>query len=303
MNARSRSFAVIFTSLLLSACSAKIQHGLSEQDANQIKSVLEDNGISATTELEGGRDAKWVVEVSQSQASEAVRILRDNNLPRQEAPGLAEVFSSGSVVPSATEEKAMFMRALSGEVARMLEGFSGVVSAKVIVVPTQPSHFGPGEPARASVFIKARSDAATQLTRRRDEIQQLVAGAVPGLAPAQVAVIFDEVLVTPRPAVVEHKDRSAAMVVAVVSSAVVALLVIGLVLAVLRGRKLRLALAERESAEENESECEKAPTPKAAAARPNPGASNPTSPAKPGAASASTSASAPAAAQTAKKVA
>lgn len=256
---------ILAAALLLSACSTKIQHGLAERDADEIQAVLGDHGINATPVPEG-KD-KWALEVPQSSASEAVRILRDNNLPRQQAPGFAEVFGQGSMVPTATEERAKLIQALSGENARLLQGLDGVIAAKVIVVPeAKASAFGQLEPARASVLLKVAGPKADALQARKVEIQQLVAGSVPGLTPEHVALMVEPVVVEARPTIVEHRDRSAALLVASVAGVLLALLAAGLIVAVLRARKLRLELESDEDEDESPAPAPAPkPTPKKAA--------------------------------------
>jgi type III secretion protein J len=247
---------------LLCGCSTKIQHGLSERDADEVQAALADRGIAAVPVSEGKE--KWAVEVPQASASDAIRILRENNLPRQEAPGFSEVFGQGSMVPTAAEEKAKLIQALSGENARMLEALDGVVQAKVIVVPeTKSGAFAPAEPARASVFLKVTSDHATELGARKLELQQLVAGSVPGLIPEHVALLIDPVNVQARPAIVERKDRTAAAAVGIVAGLLIALLAGALVLLTLRTRALRLQLAS--SAEVDDEPVHSKPAAKRAA--------------------------------------
>jgi len=239
---------LMFSMLLLCACSTKVQHGLAERDADEIQSVLADHGISAQPVSEG-KD-KWAVQVPQASASEAIRVMRENNLPRQEAPGFAEVFGQGSMVPTATEEKAKLMQALSGENARMLEALEGVVQAKVIVVPeTKSGAFAPAEPARASVFLKVASDHAAELSARKAELQQLVSGAVPGLTPEHVALLIDPVTMKARPPIIERKDRTAAAAVGIVAGLFIALMAAALVMLTLRTRSLRLQLAHAQPEE------------------------------------------------------
>lgn len=236
---------ILAAALLLSACSSKIQHGLAERDAIEVQAVLEDHGISATPVSEG-KENKFAIEVPQASASEAIRILRDNHLPKQQPAGFSEVFQGGSVVPTQTEERAMFIRALSGENARMLEAMEGVIEAKAIVVPeSKSSAFGQAEPARASVFIKVDAAKAAELQARKAELQQLISGSVPGLQPANVAILFDAVNVAPRPKIVEHKDRTAAVAVGSVAGLLLAVLAGAVVFLTLRARKLRLELDEK----------------------------------------------------------
>jgi type III secretion protein J len=257
-----KTFAAIVL-LLLSGCSAKIEHGLAEREANEVRAALEERGI--TVELVGeGKGATWSVEVPKASAAQAIRLLRDADLPRRDAPGFAEVFGQGSLVPTAAEERARMIQALSGETCRMLAAIEGVVRARVLVVPEFKSQgFGTPEPARASVFLKVTSERAGVLATRKVELQQLVAGAVPGLTPEHVAVLFDTVSAAPRPVVIERKDRSAALAVACASGLLIALLAGALVLATLRSRKLRVALGE--STPEDGDDADSAPAPRKAA--------------------------------------
>jgi type III secretion protein J len=250
--------------LALAGCSAPVRHGLSETDALQVKAALEDVGLTVGIEAEGGRDGKWKVSVPEAEVSAAIRTLRDQHLPHQTAPGLGEVFGSGNVVPTPTEERAQLVRGLSGEVARMLESLDGVVQAKVIAMPAQPSPFGAPEPGRASVFLKVRSVAQTALEARRTEIQALVAGAVPGLNPASVSVLIDAVVAVQRPVIVEKKDRSTAAIVGVFSALLLAMVAAALGVVTLKNRKLRLQLEAQHDAEpEPEPRPAKAPAPPA----------------------------------------
>lgn len=231
--------------LLLAGCTAKIEHGLSEREANEVRAALEDRGIPVELAAEG-KGSTWSVGVARGSAAEATRVLRDEELPRREAPGLAEVFGQGSLVPTATEERARMIQALSGETSRMLGALEGVVRARVLVVPEwKGAGFGAPEPARASVFLRVSSSRAASLAARKAELQQLVAGAVPGLTPDHVAVLLDPISAPPRPVVVQVKDRTAAVAVACGAGLLVLLLAAGLVLATLKARALRMELQER----------------------------------------------------------
>lgn len=191
--ARRAAFAVL--AALLPACSVEIQHQLSEKEANEILVVLERRGI-ATRKVreEGGREPTWAIAVPKANAAAAAMLLKENELPRPRAPGF-EIFNRGSLIPTATEERAMFLQALSGELARTLSSVDGVLDARVHVNIPQIDDLSDRsvrpEPT-ASVLLKYRvSDPANKVAPISEEqVQAIVARAVQDLKPAAVSVVM-----------------------------------------------------------------------------------------------------------------
>src|SRR5215831_8017600 len=134
---------VALLACLLGLCgclSRDLQSGLSEQDAQEIIVVLKQNGLDAYLERETGGDRDsgpaWTVKVKGGSRNllSAWQIMQDNGLPRQKVKGLEEVFASKGMIPTAGEEKARMLLALSGELTRTLKSVAGVVDARVQVV-------------------------------------------------------------------------------------------------------------------------------------------------------------------------
>ncbi len=177
--------------LLCAGCEAAVQGGLSEVEANRIVVALQVERIGARKEPEagGGQEATWQVIVPADEVGVALQVLRANNLPREEDPGFGEVFGAGSMVPTATEERARWIEAVSGELARSLEAIDGVLDARVHIALPDEREFLLDEERprpRASVLLKYEGAKAPYDPA---SVQQLVAGAVHGLEPAQVAVV------------------------------------------------------------------------------------------------------------------
>src|SRR5262249_31617733 len=110
-------------------------------------------------------------------------------LPHRQQPGLAEVFAEGGIVPTATEERARYTAALSGELARSIESIDGVLAARVHVALPDSRDVpldGPPPRPRASVMIKFRGAHAPYDDA---QIRALVAGAVDGMDTGDVAVV------------------------------------------------------------------------------------------------------------------
>jgi type III secretion protein J len=180
--------------LVTAACSEPIQHGLDERQANEIQSVLVERGLDAEKVAEPGKKPAWSIQVPRDQSTDGVRILSELGLPRPRAEGLSDVFGKGSLVPSPTEERALYLEAISGELSRTLESVDGVVSARVhLVLPPPPRPGAAPAPAKASAFLKVRPGSSDRVNRMKDDLRALVAGGVENLGPDQVTLVVSEV--------------------------------------------------------------------------------------------------------------
>ena len=182
--------------LLLGACQAEIQHGLTESEANEIVVLLERNHISAYKEREeGSREITWKIGVPKAHAANAMFLLREYQLPRPKAAGL-EIFNRGSLIPTATEERAMFLQALGGELSRNLASIDGILDARVLVnlpVTDDLSDKSARPEPSASVRIKYRVPADSKSGPppiKEEDIQRLVAATVQDLKRERVAVVM-----------------------------------------------------------------------------------------------------------------
>jgi type III secretion protein J len=189
---------------LLSGCEATIASGLSEGQANAVVVALDGQGIGATKEASVGANEGWDVRVPNDDVGPALSVLRALDLPREPTPGLAEVFGEPTLVPTATEERARFVAAQSGELSRSLEGMEGVLGARVHLAIPEGSDFAFDEERptpSASVLLRLRAGASVD----EAAVQALVAGAVPQLTPDAVAVVKVQTEpVTPRQASLVH---------------------------------------------------------------------------------------------------
>ncbi|HEX9243566.1 MAG TPA: secretion protein [Anaeromyxobacter sp.] len=181
--------------LALAGCAGdEVLHGLDERQANEVLVALDQGGVAASKAREDGAEERWRVEVSRGEAARAQRILAERELPRARAPGFGEVFGKGSMVPTPTEEHALLLHALAGELARSLEAVDGVVAARVHVGLRAPDPLRPGERGapRASVLLKCRAAACTAVRALEPGLRAMVAGAVDGLDPGAVALVVTE---------------------------------------------------------------------------------------------------------------
>lgn len=180
--------ALALAAALACGCASELASDLDEAQADEIVLALDEAGIGATKERAEGPGDRFRVVVAHEDVAAALAVLRDAQLPRERAPGIAELFAERGLVPSAVEERARQAAATAGELARSIERFEGVTRARVhLALPDPAARPLDEEPLspRASVLIEHRPDANID----EDAVRALVAGAVPRLAAEDVAVV------------------------------------------------------------------------------------------------------------------
>jgi type III secretion protein J len=185
---------LVFCSLLLlSACvTHELQTDLTEQDAQEIVVLLNEHGIEASAARGVGEkkgEEKWsvVVRGGDQNLARAWRVLQEND------KSLEDVFANSGMIPTATEEKARLLVGISGEINRTLKSVAGIVDARTLVVlPDSSPLVDKSErvPPTASVLIKYRGQ---EIPLNEDDVKKLVARAVEGLQPENVAVVYKKI--------------------------------------------------------------------------------------------------------------
>jgi type III secretion protein J len=171
------------------SCSVPVAADLEETEANRIVVALEENGIAASKQADPASEGRWQVTVPRADASPAVRVLRTEGLPAPSSPGVLDALGNSSIVPSRTSEHAKLVAGTAGELERSLSGVDGMLSARVhLAIPAHDPWSSPDGQAQptASVLLRHRGERAPLSA---DEVQRLVAGAIPGLAAEQVSVV------------------------------------------------------------------------------------------------------------------
>ena len=191
---------LVFCSLLLlGACvTHELQTDLTEQDAQEIVVLLNEHGIEASAARGVGEkkgEEKWsvVVRGGDQNLARAWRVLQENGLPREKDKSLEDVFANSGMIPTATEEKARLLVGISGEINRTLKSVAGIVDARTLVVlPDSSPLLDKSErvPPTASVLIKYRGQ---EIPLNEDDVKKLVARAVEGLQPENVAVVYKKI--------------------------------------------------------------------------------------------------------------
>jgi type III secretion protein J len=182
-----RLFALVLFAVGLAGCNVELYTDLDQKQANEIIATLFRQGIPAErVALKGG---KFTVNVDESRFAEAVHILNENGLPRQQFATMGEVFKKDSLVSSPVQERAQMIYALSQELARTVSDIDGVLSSRVhLVLPENDPLRQQLVPSSASVFIRHQANAP--LSDLVPQVKMLVANGVAGLSYDKVSVVL-----------------------------------------------------------------------------------------------------------------
>lgn len=191
-------FLPVLAAVVLVGCSVELQHDLNEDDANDIYVLLQKNGIEAKKlKDESGNEPRYVISVSKPDVAAAAQLLREYSLPKSKQDGLSVFKKSKGMIPTQTEERAMFLEALGGEVSNSLNRIPGVLEARAIVMLpevndlTQPDK----KPLpTASVFVKYRPIADGKLPITEEQVKSFVASSVPEMRRESVTVLLAQAL-------------------------------------------------------------------------------------------------------------
>jgi type III secretion protein J len=183
-------FAVAFT-----GCSINLQHDLDEGDANEIYVLLQKKGIDASKVKEGeGKEARYVISCPKADVATAAELLREYSLPRPRSDGLAIFKQTKGMIPTQTEERAMFIEAIGGEVSNALNRIPGVLESKTIVMIPETNDLTQPDKRpmpTASVLIKYMMVDGKPPVAIED-VQSFVANSVPEMTKDRVKVLLTE---------------------------------------------------------------------------------------------------------------
>lgn len=156
--------------------------GMETEDMAELVGALDEKGTAYTI----GNDGRSLY-VAAEEVHRARLELASKGLPKGGAVGY-EIFDRNNFGISSFAQHTNFIRALQGELARTIMQVDGVRSARVLVVIPENRMLVEGRETRptASVFVDTRGSLGETEVRA---IRHLVANAVEGLTPNQVAVV------------------------------------------------------------------------------------------------------------------
>lgn len=156
--------------------------GLEESEAAKVVAALEESKTPYKSRPGGG------ILVPTDQVYQIRMQLAGKGIPRGEGVGL-EVFDKPNFAQSDFVQRANYVRAIQGELARTISQLTQVEAARVmVVVPENRLLLGINQKPTASVFVKVRGMAELPPSAV-NSIRLLVANAVEGLQANNVSVV------------------------------------------------------------------------------------------------------------------
>ncbi len=178
---------------------------LSAQDAGQIINRLEQQGIPHDVRAGGGQ-----VWVPADRALKLRMTFAEQGVPRGGSVGYEIFDKSDQIGATNFVQNLNLVRALEGELARTVAALGPIAAARVhLVMPRRDLFSREKQEPTASVVIKMR-DTTTLPRAQVQAIQNLVAGAVPGMKPTRVSLIDDKGTLLARGTVDENDPQSMA---------------------------------------------------------------------------------------------
>lgn len=174
-------------SVMLCGCGkADLLSNISEQEANDVISVLQQANLPATKKA--GAESTWTVVINDTNNfSKAVELLKSKGFPRVNFDNMGKIFQKSGLVSSPLEERARLMYAMAETISETLSGIPGVLTARVHVVLPENDPYAEGNvPASAAVFMTYRAEANIEESVR--EIKYLVTNSIQGLSYDRVSV-------------------------------------------------------------------------------------------------------------------
>lgn len=181
----------------LEGCSVPVEVGLDDAEANRVFLALDRAGVDALKEQDPTAEGRWRVSVAREDVALALQAMREDDLPRRPTSAGDSAGGKGALVPSEAAERAQLLAAIAAEVAATLESIEGVLAARVHLSDGSNGSVGARTGLLQEATAAARPSASVLFEYRgatppvsADSVQRLVAGAVAGLAPMDVAVVL-----------------------------------------------------------------------------------------------------------------
>lgn len=195
--ARATRIAVLAAAAaLLTGCGRRVVvSGIGPEEAQRCAIVLRVEGLDAIAEPDAAGDPglqRVTVGGDDADAMAAMQALEAHGLPRRPAPGFDG--EPSSLIPTASEERARYIKGLSGEIEALLESVDGVVSAEALVsLPERrPLATVPEGEASASIVVTHAGEASPVAS---DEVRDVVVRAVGAeITPDRVSVLLKPVV-------------------------------------------------------------------------------------------------------------
>jgi len=175
-----------------------IVNSVTEREANEIVVFLSDCdiGTEKVPDLSGSSKAVlWNISVSSGERLSAMSYLSGVGLPRKKGQTLLDLFSSGGLVSSESEELIRYRAGLAAELENTIQQIDGIIEAYIQLSFPEKAAFGTENDVgvvTASVFVKHLGILDDPNAHLVTKIKRLIASSINGLSFENVTVISDK---------------------------------------------------------------------------------------------------------------
>ncbi len=191
---KKNTIIIILIPLLVISCKKELLHSISEEQANDIITVLSDYGIIAEKISDSSQESNtFNIVVEEEDYGLSWNILKENGLPREKIKGLSDVYQKQGLISSSTEEKALLIQAVKGEIEKTLETMDNVIKARVIIsVPQFSSNpfSETKELSGVSVLLKIKRGSYVS----KDTVKGILLGAISSIDKDRISVEIVEAI-------------------------------------------------------------------------------------------------------------
>ena len=174
--------------LFLSGCQMELYSNLSENDVNNMLSIMLSNGIDSE-KVKDKKSKAYALMIDKSKIPKAIGLLKEHGYPREKVTGVQELFKKEGLVSSPMEERVRYIYALSQSVQETLSQIDGVLTARVHIVMPENNPFADTiKPSSASVFIKY--NPSSNIKNIKSKIKLIVEKSIEGLSYEKVSVVM-----------------------------------------------------------------------------------------------------------------
>jgi len=183
-----RVFLILVIGMFLSACQMELYSNLSENDVNNMLSIMLSNGVDSEKVIDKKTNS-YKLMIDKSKIPEAISLLKEHGFPREKVTGVKDLFKKEGLVSSPMEERVRYIYALSQSVQETLSQIDGVLTARVhIVMPENNPFVDSNKPSSASVFIKYHP--SSNIKNIKSKIKLIVEKSIEGLTYEKVSVVM-----------------------------------------------------------------------------------------------------------------
>ncbi len=187
-SAKLRASLILVLGLFLSSCQMELYSNLSENDVNNMLSIMLSNDIDSEKIIDKKTNT-YILMIDKSKIPEAIGLLREHGYPREKVTGVKDLFKKEGLVSSPMEERVRYIYALSQSVQETLTQIDGVLTARVhIVMPENNPFVDANKPSSASVFIKYHP--SSNIRNIKSKIKLIVEKSIEGLTYEKVSVVM-----------------------------------------------------------------------------------------------------------------